>query len=139
VPAENLLASVEGVMNGIVVRGNAIGDVMFYGAGAGKLPTASAVVADIIDAAKHDHARRLISWDEGTENMMRDPSELEDAWYARAAASEDAVRRALPDAKIIGGDGVETAVITHKMKKSAADAALAGLSIASLFRVLGTE
>ena len=49
----NPLSHVDGVFNGIFVRGNVIGDVMFYGAGAGKLPTASAVVADVIDAVKH--------------------------------------------------------------------------------------
>lgn len=47
------LANVEDVFNAIVVKGDAIGDAMFYGRGAGKLPTASAVVADIIDIAKH--------------------------------------------------------------------------------------
>ncbi len=47
------LYSVNDVFNGIYVKGNVIGDVMFYGSGAGKLPTASAVVADIVDAAKH--------------------------------------------------------------------------------------
>jgi homoserine dehydrogenase len=47
------LADVEDVFNAILVKGDAIGDVMFYGRGAGKLPTASAVVGDIIEAAKH--------------------------------------------------------------------------------------
>lgn len=47
------LYSVNDVFNGIYVRGNVIGDIMFYGSGAGKLPTASAVVADVVDAAKH--------------------------------------------------------------------------------------
>lgn len=47
------LADVEDVFNAIMVKGDAIGDVMFYGQGAGKLPTASAVVGDIIDVAKH--------------------------------------------------------------------------------------
>ncbi len=50
---EHPLANVEDVFNAIVVKGNAIGDAMFYGRGAGKMPTASAVVADIIDIAKH--------------------------------------------------------------------------------------
>lgn len=49
----NPLYSVNDVFNGIFIRGNVIGDVMFYGSGAGKLPTASAVVADVVDAAKH--------------------------------------------------------------------------------------
>lgn len=51
--ADHPLYNVNDVFNGIFVRGNVIGDVMFYGRGAGKLPTASAVVADVVDAAKH--------------------------------------------------------------------------------------
>lgn len=51
------LASVSDVFNAILVRGDAIGDVVFYGRGAGKLPTASAVVADVIDCAKHENAK----------------------------------------------------------------------------------
>ena len=53
IKANHPLYSVNDAFNGIFVRGNVIGDVMFYGSGAGKLPTASAVVADIVDAAKH--------------------------------------------------------------------------------------
>lgn len=52
------LANVEDVFNGIVVKGDAIGEAMFYGRGAGKLPTASAVVADIIDIARHNEVCR---------------------------------------------------------------------------------
>lgn len=47
------LYNVNDVFNGIYIRGNVIGEVMFYGSGAGKFPTASAVVADVVDAAKH--------------------------------------------------------------------------------------
>lgn len=53
IKANHPLYSVNDVFNGIFVRGNIIGDVMFYGSGAGKLPTASAVVADVVDIAKH--------------------------------------------------------------------------------------
>ncbi len=52
VPQQQLLASVNGVMNAILVNGNAAGDTLYYGAGAGALPTASAVVADLIDIAR---------------------------------------------------------------------------------------
>lgn len=52
-PAEHPLASVNGVFNAIFVHGNALGDAMFYGSGAGKMPTASAVAADIVEAAKY--------------------------------------------------------------------------------------
>lgn len=53
IKANHPLYSVNDVFNGIYVRGNVIGDIMFYGSGAGKLPTASAVVADVVDATKH--------------------------------------------------------------------------------------
>ena len=56
------LASVDDVFNGIMVRGDATGDVVFYGKGAGKLPTASAVVADVIDCVKHFKARKYLFW-----------------------------------------------------------------------------
>ncbi|SHJ61357.1 homoserine dehydrogenase [Parasporobacterium paucivorans] len=56
------LHSVNGVFNGILVNGNVIGDVMFYGSGAGKLPTASAVVADIVDAVKHLNVNIMSHW-----------------------------------------------------------------------------
>lgn len=58
----NPLYSVNGVMNAILVKGNVLGDAMFYGAGAGKLPTASAVVSDIIDAVKHLNDNVEIQW-----------------------------------------------------------------------------
>ncbi len=54
VPKGHPLYNVEGVFNGIMVKGNAVGETMFFGQGAGKLPTASAVVADVIDVVKHD-------------------------------------------------------------------------------------
>ncbi len=56
------LYSVNGVFNGILVNGNVLGDVMFYGSGAGKLPTASAVVSDIVDAVKHLNTNVIIQW-----------------------------------------------------------------------------
>lgn len=62
VSINNPLSSVNDVFNAIMVTGDAVGDVLFYGRGAGALPTASAVVADIIDAAKHQE-RDIISLD----------------------------------------------------------------------------
>ncbi len=59
---EHPLAGVNGVMNAIFVKGNVLGDVMFYGAGAGKLPTASAVVSDVVDAVKHMGRNIMTIW-----------------------------------------------------------------------------
>jgi homoserine dehydrogenase len=52
VPARRLIANVEGVMNGILVKGDAVGATLYYGAGAGAQPTASAVVADLVDVTR---------------------------------------------------------------------------------------
>ncbi len=64
------LSHIDGVFNGIFVRGNVIGDVMFYGAGAGKLPTASAVVADVIDAVKHKGKNIITQWSSVQKALM---------------------------------------------------------------------
>lgn len=60
----NPLYSVNDVYNGIFVHGNVLGDAMFYGSGAGKLPTASAVVADVVDEAKHLHENMPNEWND---------------------------------------------------------------------------
>ena len=57
------LIGVNGVFNGIFVHGNVLDDVMFYGRGAGKLPTASAVVSDVVDAVKHMHTNIMTIWE----------------------------------------------------------------------------
>jgi homoserine dehydrogenase len=80
-PRESQLATVDDVFNGILVRGDSTGDVVFYGKGAGKLPTASAVVADIIDCVKHFKARKYLYWDDGAPEYVEDYLENETAMY----------------------------------------------------------
>ena len=75
VSRSNILSDVDGVFNAIMVTGDAVGDVMFYGRGAGKMPTASAVVADVIDCAKHIHSRKYIDWSEGSADYVVTPDE----------------------------------------------------------------
>lgn len=64
------LSNVHGVFNAILIKGNVIGDVMFYGAGAGKLPTASAVVADIVDAVRHTGKNIITKWSTKQKTLM---------------------------------------------------------------------
>lgn len=64
------LYSVDGVFNAILVKGNMVGDVMFYGQGAGKLATASAVVSDVIDEAKHVNINMRTLWDAEKLDLM---------------------------------------------------------------------
>ena len=70
VSRSHILSDVDGVFNAIMVTGDAVGDVVFYGKGAGKMPTASAVVADVIDCAKHLHARKYVDWSEGSTDYV---------------------------------------------------------------------
>lgn len=88
VSRESQLSSVDDVFNAVMVRGNAIGDVIFYGRGAGKLPTASAVVADVIDCVKHLDARKYLYWADGQAGYVSDPLEDSVRLYVRASAPE---------------------------------------------------
>ena len=83
VSCENPLAGVEDVFNAIAVTGNAVGDVMFYGRGAGKLPTASAVVADVIDIARDPKRDRGNQWGPGSEDLVVSSDSLTSRWYVR--------------------------------------------------------
>lgn len=80
------LAGVENVFNAILVRGDATGDVVFYGKGAGKMPTASAVVADVIDAAKHINKKKNFGWEDYDENFVEDYKKQIIPLYVRGTA-----------------------------------------------------
>ena len=83
VSKQNPLSSINDVFNGIVVKGDDLGDVMFYGRGAGKLPTANAVVSDIIDAVKHKHTHIIIQWNEYDEERQSSGENHKFSYYVR--------------------------------------------------------
>ena len=83
IPYTSQLSSIDDVFNGIMVRGDCTGDVVFYGKGAGKLPTASAVVADIIDCIKHLKERKLLFWSDSDNSSVIDYKESVTAMYIR--------------------------------------------------------
>ena len=89
VNGESQLANIDDVFNGVLVRGNATGDVVFYGKGAGKLPTASAVVADVIHEAKVSGTSTSLTWKDSSENFVLPYDEVESAFYVRAAGFRD--------------------------------------------------
>ena len=139
VDVENPLAGVEDVFNAIAVKGNAIGDVMFYGRGAGKLPTASAVVADVIDAAKHRDEKKRVFWAEGGEDTTVSPDGLASAWYVRGSGDAGAVKAALPGARLLeraDAPAGEFALLTGPMTRPELDGKLACVKPLSVFRVL---
>ncbi len=99
---DNQLSSVDDVFNAIMVRGDAVGDVMFYGRGAGKLPTASAVVADVMDCAKHLYSRKYLSWEEGSEDYVLPAESTKSKFYLRAKVTDE--KLAKQEAENIFGD-----------------------------------
>ena len=116
------LASVRDVFNAILVRGDAVGDVCFYGRGAGKLPTASAVVADMVDCAKHIDRRKVFGWGPGEEDYVVDyKTQLEMPFYVRARLSETEVMSMFNDVKFLSRKGQpsdEVAFITDSMTQA---------------------
>ena len=84
------LCNVNDVFNSVFVHGNMLGDAMFYGSGAGKLPTASAVVADIVDMVKHNGTNILVDW---TQEQMQlvDYKEKENRFFVRTTSSKDEI------------------------------------------------
>ena len=88
IPNKSQLANIDDVLNGIMVRGDCTGDVVFYGKGAGKLATASAVVADVIDCVKHLNNRKLLFWTDSDNSSVIDYKESVTAMYIRAKASD---------------------------------------------------
>lgn len=93
---ESQLSSVNDVFNAILVRGDATGDVVFYGKGAGKLPTASAVVSDIIMAAKMRDNSKSLYWEDSHGDFAVDYRSLENKFYVRVICKDKAetLRRA---------------------------------------------
>ncbi|MSQ63678.1 MAG: homoserine dehydrogenase [Betaproteobacteria bacterium] len=158
IPTRRLIANVEGVMNAILVKGDAVGPTMFYGAGAGAMPTASAVVADLVDVT------RLITADPGqrvphlafqSDRLAGDPilpiGAVETSYYLRMRVRDRPgvladVTRILADSKISidamvqkepseGESRVDIVMLTHRAIEKNVNAAMA--KIEKLPTVLG--
>lgn len=84
---EHPLYTVDDVFNAILVRGNFLGDIMFYGKGAGKLPTASAVVSDVVDAVKHSGTNVMTIWN-SRKLELADMNTLESTFFVRVPEGE---------------------------------------------------
>ena len=89
VSGDSQLSNVDDEFNGILVRGDATGDVVFYGKGAGKLPTASAVVADVIDCVKHFKARKDLFWEDAKPDYVASLDEVPQDVFLRVRGSGD--------------------------------------------------
>lgn len=119
IPMSCQLAHVDDVFNALLVRGNAVNETMFYGPGAGKLPTASAVVGDMVDAAWHLEARRPLDWADAQPASMLDSRELPMAYVVRTDAPQAEVEAKLGKAEKLGKDGYK---LLQPMTKAAIEA-----------------
>ena len=102
VPESSPLANVDDVFNAIMIRGNAVGDVMFYGRGAGDLPTASAVMGDVLDALEHREKRRNLGWNEDAA-LVDLETELPLYWYLRGDFAAPPSSERLAEGAVIVG------------------------------------
>ncbi len=88
VSRSNMLSGVTDVFNAVMIRGDEVGDVMFYGRGAGKFPTASAVVGDVIDCAKHLSTRKYLFWEDSDSDYISDSSDDIAKLYVRCKTTD---------------------------------------------------
>ena len=148
IPKTSQLANIDNEFNGIMVRGDCTGDVVFYGKGAGKLPTASAVVADVVDCVKHLKTRKYLFWTDSSGENILPYEESVTAVYIRAQAENK--DGAYAEAKEVFGDikpvvckeaQTDTfAFITGEMKfgeilDKAADLEAKGIKVLSKIRI----
>ena len=99
-PKEHPLYTVNGVFNAVFVHGNMLGDAMFYGSGAGSLPTASAVVADVVELAKHIGKHIELEW-RPEKLELADYRQQPGRFFVRTGADADAVAQAFGDVTYI--------------------------------------
>ncbi len=124
IEGENPLYSISDVFNGILVQGNSLGDVMFYGKGAGKLPTASAMVSDLVDVAKHKGTNIRIIWAEAEDGYLLNGEEQEYSYYLRISGTPAGFEKY--KATVIDGTDGEFAIIIPPVSESGLDAILSG-------------
>ena len=158
IPTRRLIANVEGVMNAVLVKGDAAGTTMYYGAGAGSLPTASAVVADLVDVTRlitADPEHRVPHLAFQPDRLAKDPilpiGDVETSYYLRMRVQDRPgvladVTRILADSKISidamvqkepeeGESRVDIVMLTHRAIEKNVNAAMA--KIEKLSTVLG--
>ena len=148
IPTRRLIANVEGVMNAVLVKGDAVGTTMYYGAGAGSLPTASAVVADLVDVTRlitADPEHRVPHLAFQPDRLAKDPilpiGEVETSYYLRMRVQDRPgvladVTRILADSQISidamvqtepeeGVSRVDIVMLTHRAIEKNVNAAMA--------------
>ena len=128
------------VFNCVLVRGNAVGEVCFYGPGAGKMPTASAVVADMMDCARNKGADRSAEWEDCGYDFVVSGADFTASWIVRTKGGKDEIRDQFPGVGFINridAPSDEVTFITDEMPLGEVEAKLAsaGTKAESIIRI----
>ncbi len=132
---EHPLYAVNDVFNAIFVHGNMLGDGMFYGSGAGSLPTASAVVGDIVEMARHVDENIPLEW-KSEKKELADSSVVKSAFFVRTKSGKDAVKEAFGNVEFVEGvvDG-EVGFTTEVMTEAEYESKASTLDVVKMIRV----
>ncbi len=139
-----ILSDVNGVFNAIMITGDQTGDVMFYGKGAGKNATASAVAADVIDCVKHLENRKYLFWEDGEKDYVDNSADEPTVLYARISSDsfselEKQFEGAFPGVFCVKNKyRGDIAFLTEKQPESVTREKLKGISSAKSVKVLHT-
>lgn len=140
VPSANPISKVDDVFNAILVNAASLGEVMFYGQGAGSLPTASAVLADIIDIAKHMKTKQpqQESWECADASIVANDETTPNHYYATVKVSKSDVLAQFADADILFEEDGMTCFIARNISHADFETNLAklGCEVLSKFRAL---
>lgn len=139
VSKENTVANVDGVKNVVSVKGDAVGEALFIGPGAGALPTASAVCGDIIDCARDASTRPYMGWWPSEPGYVTDPEKLSCRWMVRTGAGLAEIGTAFAGVRFISSQNAapdEYAFVTGYMSGEELDRRTAGMDIRARYRVL---
>ena len=133
---EHPLFAVNDVMNAILVRGESMGDLMFYGAGAGKLPTASAVVADVVNAARNPKITEIAPYEPG-KMTVSDHLKSTHSYFVRVKGSDaNAVAESFKAKQIVdAGIADEFGFITAEWAENEFDALCENYPVVSVIRL----
>lgn len=136
--SDNPLYNVKDVFNAILVKGDMLGDVMYYGKGAGSLPTASAVVSDVVDAIKRKGSTAKIHWKKD-KRILGSADAFTTPFFVRVKGTglEDKIKESFGEVQYLEGDASlgETAFITKVLSGSEFNQAIAGFDLVSRIRV----
>ena len=136
VPEDHPLANVEDVFNAVVVKGNATGEVMFYGRGAGEMPTASACVADVMEALQASPRREEIGWEADPEGFVA-PQTVPLRHYFRIRGSLADAVGSCGQVEVLSEDSGMTAFLTEPVSGGEAAEKAAALAVLARLPVLG--